>query len=150
MSILEFSIVLPASPEKLIQLATDYESLPKYLPAQLKSVKIINQDDNKTVTEETLVFSTIFKNEFSQQTLNTILPNNELFTEIISGPAKGTTIQTIFKNVSDGTEIHASITLKLSLKAKILSPIIKKWYKRVLMGVLYKMNNTILEQDRNK
>ena len=145
MTSLEFSIVLPASPEQFIQLSSDYESLPKYLPNQIKSVKIIQQDSNQTITEEFLVFSTVFKNEIHQKSIHYNRQNNELFTEIISGPAKGTTILIAFKKVSAGTEIHVTVKLNLSLKVKIISPIIKKWYKRVLTGILYKMNNMILQ-----
>ena len=145
MTSLEFSLVLPASPEQFIQLSSDYESLPKYLPGQIKSVKIVQRDSNQTITEEFLVFSTVFKNEIYQKSIHHNRQNNELFTEIISGPAKGTTILTVFKKVSAGTEIHVTVKLNLSLKAKIISPIIKKWYKRVLTGILYKMNNMILD-----
>jgi len=139
-------MVLPASPEQFIQFSSDYESLPKYLPSQIKSVKIIQQDSNQTITEEFLVFSTVFKNEIYQKSIHYNRQNNEFFTEIISGPAKGTTILIVFKKVSAGTEIHVTVKLNLSLKAKIISPIIKKWYKRVLTGTLYKMNNVILQE----
>lgn len=145
---LEFFIVLPASPEQFIQLSSDYELLPKFLPGQLKSVRIIQQDSNQTITEEIIVFRTVIKNEICQKTIHYNHQNNELLTEIISGPAKGTTILVVFKKVSDGTEIHVEVKLNLSLKAKILSPIIKKWYKRVLMGIFYKMNNMILNQEK--
>jgi len=34
--------------------------------------------------------------------------------------------------------------LKLELKAKVLQPLIKKYYKMILTSVLYRMNNEIL------
>ena len=45
MTILEFSLDLPSHPDQLMKLSEDYENLPKYLPDQLKSVKIIEKND---------------------------------------------------------------------------------------------------------
>jgi len=146
---LEFSISLPSSPEQFIKISSDYESLPQFLPGQLKSVKIIEQNSEQTITEETIAFSTIIKNKISQKTIHYTPQNNEMLTEIISGPAKGTTIFAKFKKIPEGTEIHVTVNINLSLKAKILSPIIKKWYKRVLTGIFYKMNSIALEPEES-
>ena len=148
MNSLEFSITLPASPEQFIEFSSDYEALPKFLPGQLRSVKIIQQDSNQTTTEEIIVFSTIIKNEIHQKTIHHRPQNNQMFTEIISGPAKGTTILVQFNKITSGTEIHVLVKLNLSLKAKILSPVIKKWYKRVLTGIFFKMNNMALSTQK--
>ena len=141
MGLLKFSMILPASPEHFIEYFSDYESLSKFFPGQLKSIKIIEQDSVQTITEEIISFSTIIKNEISQKNVHHKPQNNEMFSEIISGPAKGTTILVKFNKILNGTEIHVSVELNLSLKAKFLSPIIKKFYKRVLMGLFYKINN---------
>ena len=45
MTILEFSLDLPAQPNQLMKLTEDYENLPKYLPDQLKSVRIIEKNE---------------------------------------------------------------------------------------------------------
>jgi len=63
MTILEFSLDLPAQPNQLMKLTEDYENLPKYLPDQLKSVRIIEKNETETKTEETVVFSTLIKKE---------------------------------------------------------------------------------------
>ena len=149
MANLDFSLVLPAPAEKFIQFYSDYEALPKYLPGQLESVKIIQQDSNQTITEEIIVLSKTIKNKIYQKTIHHKSQNNKIFSEIISGPAKGTTILTTFEKVSNGTEIQIIVKLNLSLKAKILSPLIKKFYKRILTGILYKMNNMALETDKH-
>ena len=93
---LDFSINLPASMERLMELSQDFENLPKYLPDQLKSVKILEQKDNETKTEETIVFSTVIRKEIIQEAIHKKKDGNELVTEIISGPAKGTRIDTKF------------------------------------------------------
>ena len=89
---LDFSMVLLASPEQFIQLSSDYESLPKFLPGQLKSVKIIEHNSDHIITEEVLVFYTIIRSEIHQKTLHHNIDNNKMISEIISGHAKGTII----------------------------------------------------------
>ena len=143
MTILEFSLDLPAQPNQLMKLTEDYENLPKYLPDQLKSVRIIEKNETETKTEETIVFSTLIKKEIIQQALHKKISDNKLNTEIISGPAKGTMIYTIFETNNSGSKIIIETDLKLILKAKILLPLIKKFYKTVLTAVFYKMNNMI-------
>ena len=144
---LNFSINVPAPIDKLIKLSEDFENLPMFLPDQLKSVRILEQNDNETKTEETIVFSTIVKKEIVQEAVHKKKNDNELITDIISGPAKGTTIQTIFLKTDAGTNVSFNIDLKLNLKTKILKPLIKKYYKMVLTSILYKMNNKILEEN---
>jgi ribosome-associated toxin RatA of RatAB toxin-antitoxin module len=58
---LEFSINLPTQPQQLMKLSENYEELSKYLPDQLKSVKIIEKNENEIKTEEVIVFTTIVK-----------------------------------------------------------------------------------------
>ena len=143
MANLEFSLDLPAQPSQLMKLFEDYENLPKYLPDQLKSVRIIEKNETETKTEETIVFSTLIKKEIIQQALHKKISDNKLNTEIISGPAKGTMIYTIFETNNSGSKIIIETDLKLILKAKILLPLIKKFYKTALTAVFYKMNNMI-------
>ena len=147
MANLEFSLDLPAQPNQLMKLTEDYENLPKYLPDQLKSVRIIEKNETETKTEETIVFSTIIKKEIVQEAIHKKKNDNELITDIISGPAKGTTIQTTFLKTDAGTNVSFNIDLKLNLKTKILKPLIKKYYKIILTAMLYKMNDKILEEN---
>ena len=144
---LTFSMNVPAPIDKLIGLSEDFENLPMFLPDQLKSVRILEQNDNETKTEETMVFSTIVKKEIVQEAVHKKKNDNELITDIISGPAKGTTIQTIYLKTDAGTNVSFNIDLKLNLKTKIFSPLIKKYYKMGLTSILYKMNNKILEEN---
>ena len=52
----------------------------------------------------------------------------KLTTEIISGPAKGTKIITLFEKNNSGSRVSFQLDLKLDFKAKILRPIITKYY----------------------
>ena len=124
---------------------TDYENMPRFIPVQLKSVKIIEKNMDIVITEEILEFKTIIKNKIIQQCIHKRPSPNELITEIISGPAKNTKIILKCKDIENGTEVHIDIDLKLSLKAKILQPIIKKVYKQALTATLYRMNTIAME-----
>ena len=145
MTILEFSLDLPSHPDQLMKLSEDYENLPRYLPDQLKSVKIIEKNETETITEETIVFITLLKRNIVQQAIHIKNNDNQLITEIISGPAKGTKIITLFEKNDSGSRVSFQLDLKLSFKAKILQPLIIKYYKMVLTSVLYKMNSHIIE-----
>jgi len=149
MSRLEFTMNLPASPEKLLQMATDYEKLPTYLPLQLNDVRVIEKRGDETVTEETLTFKTLIKNNIKQKSKHVVL-NNKIITEIIDGPAKGTKMESTYDKYEDGTKISIVVDLKLSLKAKFLQPIIKKLYKTILTSVLYKMNTVIMQENADE
>jgi ribosome-associated toxin RatA of RatAB toxin-antitoxin module len=141
---LVFSLNLPTQPEQLMKLSEDYENLSKYLPDQLKSVKILEKNEKETKTEEIIVFKTIVKKEIIQQTIHRKSSSDKLVTEIISGPAKGTIIYTIFEKNDSGSKVIFEMNLKLELKVKVLQPLIKKYYKMILTSVLYRMNNEIL------
>lgn len=147
MSKLQFSLNLTTPPEKLIKLVTDYEQLPRFLPDQLKSVKIIKKENKETYTEDIIVFSSLIKNEIKQNTMHRQISDNVLISEILTGPAKGTTLKTSFEKIDAGTKVDVEINLKLSLKARFLSPLIKKLYKTVLLGILYKMNAVASETE---
>ena len=144
MSKLDLSINLPASAENLMELSVDYEGMPEFLPNQLQSIKIIEKDEKKTIVEEILVFKTVFKKTIQQKTVHKKISENVLETEIISGPAKGTIIDIEFQSIDSGTKVVVEIDLKLNLKTMFLQPLIKKLYKKMLLGILYKMNTKAL------
>jgi hypothetical protein len=129
----------------MIKILTDYEGLLKYLPDQLESIKIIKSTEDETITEEEIVFSSILKKSIFQTCSHSLLNNNLLQTKILSGPAENSIINMMFESTTSGTKISVAIDLKLSLKAKILSPFINKGYKMVLTSVLYKVNTDALE-----
>ena len=147
MATLEFSMTLPANIEKFIEFSKDYESFSEYLPQQLKKIIIIEKNDRGTITEEILVFSSVVKKEINQQSLHYEKSKNNMITEILTGPAKGSIIDTNFSIDKIGTKINVKISLKLSLKYKILQPVLVKWYKLILQGILLKMNAKIISSD---
>jgi len=144
---MDFSINLTSPKTKLIDLAIKYDDFPKYLPHQIKSVKIIEKTPSYTITEETLHLSSVISKSFIQQTKHYPLQNDILTSEILSGPAKGSVIEINFMDIANGTSIHVDIDIKLGLKYKFLLPLIKKSYKTFMMGILYKMHAIAMKSD---
>jgi len=141
MTKLEFSLMLNTSSEKLIELAMDYEKFVEYLPEQIINVKILKKIDEYTITEETLLFKTIMKKKIIQRSKHEKIGTNRLVSKIISGPFENSTIDVIYDKVDSGTHVIISAEIKIPLKYKILTLMIKKVYKIWLSSVLYKMNN---------
>ena len=140
MANLQFSINSTVEPKKLMSFITDFEYYQKFFPSQIKEVKILERQNNEIITEETITFSTLIKSPFIQKSRHKIISDKELFTEILEGPAKGSVIKIICNKNNQGSQITFDADLKLSLKAKLLSPFIKKLYKRYLTAVIYKIS----------
>ena len=147
MTTIDFSINLTSQKQKLIELATDYTEFPKYLPDQIKSVKILEKTETYTITEETLHLSSVISKSFTQQTKHYVLVDNLLKSEILSGPVKGSTIEAEYLEIENGTKVITRINVKLGLKYKFLLPLIKKSYKTFLMAILYKMHYIAISSD---
>lgn len=133
---------LPASPEKLFEIATDYENYINYLPQQIKKITIIEVKENETTTEETLTFMTILKKEITQTSIHR-KKSNTVTTEIISGPFKNSKVIVNFEKNNDGVKVEIKANLAIPMKYKIFGLVIKKVYKNYLTSILYKMVNQI-------
>ena len=140
MTNLQFSINSTVEPKKLMSFITDFKYYQKFFPNQIKEVKILERQNNEIITEETILFSTLIKSPFVQKSRHKIISDKELFTEILDGPAKGSAVKIICNKNDQGSQIKFDANLKLSLKAKFLSPLIKKLYKRYLTAIIYKIS----------
>ena len=143
---LQFSINSPIEPEKLMSFITDFESYQNFFPKQIKEVKILERQNNEIITEETIIFSTLIKRPFVQKSRHKIISDKELFTEILEGPAKGSIVKITCSKNDQGSQIEFDAELKLSLKAKFLSPLIKKLYKRYLTAIIFKITERVHKQ----
>ena len=141
MTSVNFSLDLAVPQDKLLNLMTDYEQFPRYLPHQIKSVQIIEKTNDNTITEETLHLSSVISKTFVQQTKHYSFSDNLLKSEILSGPAKNSTIEITIDEKNSISHIIVNIDVKLEFKYKFLSPLIKKSYKTFLMSILYKMQS---------
>jgi ribosome-associated toxin RatA of RatAB toxin-antitoxin module len=143
LSKLNFELNVDANKTILEKLFTDYEYYSNYL-VQIESVEIIKKNDDEIITKEVLVFSTYLKNKITQTSSHKI-NDNVYFSEILDGPAKGTIVKVKFLAEDLKTKIIIDVELKLSLKAKIFYPIIKKAYKQFLIGIFLKMNTRAIQ-----
>ena len=138
-------ITLSADPRKLFALVTDYENYQKAFPDQLNEVSVISRKDSEVVTKEVLTFNIHLKNTKLYQKTIHIADYPRLVSNVIEGPFKGTVIRIKFDKLDNGSKVSVNAELKISLKYKIQSPIIKSKYKTILTSLLYKMNNIAME-----
>ena len=141
-------ISLPSNSIKLFELATDFENFKRFSPAQIKNISIIEKLDNEIITEEILTFNTVFKNiEIKQKTKHSINYPKSIISTVIDGPFNKTHLEIHFSDIETLTNISVSADIKIGLKYSILSPIIARLYKGIVIGLIYKMNNTILKNE---
>ena len=148
MGTLDFEIIVKVEQSVLEQIFTDYEYYSNYLK-QIESVEIIKNDDEGIVTKEVLVFSTYLKNKITQTSIHK-RQNDIFFSEILDGPAKGTIVKITFQANNSETKVIINAELKLSLKAKIFYPIVKKAYKHFFQGVFMKMETRAQQMKDDK
>ena len=136
-----FEMILSADPKKLFELVTNYENYQKVFPDQLKNISVVSRNNFEVITKEVLTFNTYFKNTELYQKTSHNVHYPKLFSNVIEGPFKGTVVKVTFGELDSGCKVTINAELKISLKYKILSPIIKNKYKNILTSLLYKMNN---------
>ena len=130
-------------------MATDFENFSRFSPAQIKKISIVEQSDKEIITNEILTFNTIFKNvEINQKTKHFVNYPKTITSEVIEGPFKKTVLEISFSNTDTETKISVKADVKIGLKYAILSPIIGKLYKSIVTGLIYKMNNEIMKNEK--
>ena len=143
MSKLEFNTISSLKSNILLEHIMDFEYYSNYFPYQIKEVNIIKKEDKEIITEEKIIFRTLVKNVIEQKSLHKKISENEIITEILEGPAKGTIVNIFCNDVSSGSEIIINVDLKLSLKAIFLKPLIKKFYQKYLTALIFKITNRV-------
>lgn len=144
----EVDVSLASNSTKLFELATDFENFKHFSPAQIKNISIIEQTNNEIITEEILTFNTVFKNvEIKQKTKHLIEYPKLIESTILEGPFSKTNVRIHFSDTDTQTKILVSADVKISLKYSILSPLISRLYKGIVIGLIYKMNNVILKNE---
>jgi len=126
---LVFSKEVGVDSEKLIDIATDYELIPKLFPVEIIGIENIN--DSVIITEKI----SFYKFGFLQKSSH-IEKENCVLTKILTGPLSGSTISLSYEKTNSGTRIIVDAELKLSLKYRLLGSFIKKRYKKALSRIL--------------
>ena len=140
----DFSMDIPVKTDKLFQILTDYPIIKELAADQVKECKILQQTDEETITEELLIFNThLKKQKIIQKTSHKILKPYVILNSTIDGPFKGSALKIILEEKDEGTKVILKGKCKIALKYRILSPVIKKYYKSACVSLLYKINNKI-------
>jgi ribosome-associated toxin RatA of RatAB toxin-antitoxin module len=135
---IDFTINLPVVTEKLFEVMIDYENYVNYLPQQIQKISIIDEKENETTVELTVLLSSIIQKKIIQRSIHR-KKLNMLETEIISGPFKKSTIIVTFEKNNVGTIVNVKGDLVMPIKYKIFGLMIKKVYKNFITAILYKM-----------
>lgn len=139
---LEHSMFLGVGALELFRVAKDYSRYPKYFPAQIKSVQIMSDSVDMIQTREILVFSSIISRKIIQESIHHIM-DNEIVTDIISGPFKKSQVRVRFDPRSSGCQVCVFAKLAVSPSYRLFSGVIKKIYRNYLTSLLYKMANEV-------
>ena len=145
----DVDIFVSSNSVKLFELATDFENFNRFSPAQIKEISIVEQSDKEIITNEILTFNTIFKNvEIRQKTKHLVNYPKTITSEVIEGPFKKTVLEISFSDTETQTKISVKADVKIGLKYAILSPLIGRLYKGIVTGLIYKMNNVIMNDEK--
>ena len=126
---LVFSKEVDVNPKKLMDIATDYELIPKLFPVEIIDIENIN---NSVIITEKVFF---YKFSFIQKSSHT-KKENCILTKIIAGPLCGSVISSSYEKTNSGTRIIVDAELKLSLKYRLLGSFIKRRYEKALSRIL--------------
>jgi len=153
---MNYSFELSCDKDKFFHVLTDYQNLVEYMPRQLQKIEILEKQDTEneifnddpeiedthTIIKSTIFLRSIIKKQFSSRLKIHVESENRILLEILDGVAKGTqsTISIILDE--EKTICNINTNVKLSLKAAILYPIIKKEYE----GFLTKVSRKIMEK----
>jgi len=140
----EFSIKFKIDPKIMFENIIDFEYYPNFMK-QIQNVKIIKKSENEIITEETIILKSLIKKEIVQQTIHQI-KENKIHSEIISGIAKNSIIDIILDKSEEETNVNVKIELKLGFKGRIFEPLIKKYLKMYVVGILRKINTRVWDK----
>jgi len=140
MSEMNFSFDLNSNKDKFFDILTDYQNLTEYMPRQLQKISIIEEKEDYTIIESKILLRSIIKKEFSQRLKVHVDSEKKILLEILDGVAKGTRSIISFQKHEQKDICNINTNVKLSLKAVILHPIIKKEYE----GFLTKVSRNIM------
>ena len=137
---MDCSLEFDCSEKKFFKILTDYENLSKYLPRQLQKIEILDEHDNYTTIQATVLVRSMIKKAFLQKIRIEKKSENNLSIEILDGFAKGSHVTISIQIQKEKTLCVVNLDIKLSLKTVILYPIIKREYKSFLLGTFTKMS----------
>ena len=137
---LDYSQILNYDETKFWNNLTNFKELPKNLPRQLQKIEILDEHDNYTTIQATVLVRSMIKKAFLQKIRIEKKSENNLSIEILDGFAKGSHVTISIQIQKEKTLCVVNLDIKLSLKTVILYPIIKREYKSFLLGTFTKIS----------
>lgn len=135
------------SSPKLLSEILKFEKYSDFLP-QIHDVEILEKSNNMIKTKEKILIKSFFKKLIIQESIHEFTENS-LKSKIISGPAKNSIFNIVFSNTKIGCDLTVSANIELGLKGKLFRPIISKYFKMYVNGLLNKIiTNAELEEDK--
>jgi len=114
--------IIKADREKVFNVVTDFENLPKKLPQFFKSIKVLSSEGNTITTEEQAVMA---GRELHQTVKHMLTPSQIDEVYILSGDAKDSHVMTRYETVPEGTKVIVDGDFKLAGKLKLVGFIAK-------------------------
>lgn len=134
---LEFNYLSVCKKKYLTEIFGNLELLLKLSPPQIKYVLI---DKKEGLFKQSIPIKKIKKTFEFEVKYKKISENIFLF-EIVSGPLKKSTIDIIFQENNEKTDVNIKLNLKLGLKYKFFSSIINKKLKSTNLALIKRLEN---------
>ena len=128
-----FEKFLNSSPEKVFDIATDYQNYQKHFPQIFPSVRVLSTRNDVSVVEEHMMLG---EKELVMMTKHVVQKPNTHEVFVIGGNAKGSYILESFEGVHNGTKMQIDVDLKLKGGMRISGMLgknkIKNDYSRIV------------------
>src|SRR5574337_35762 len=109
--------IIKADRERVFNMVTDFENLPKRFPQFFKSVKILSREGNTVTTEDQAVMA---GREIHQTVRHVLTPPQLDEVYMLSGDAKNSHVVTRYEAVPEGTKVIVDGDFKLAGKLKLV------------------------------
>jgi len=133
------SISLEADFDKIIQIVSDIKYADKLLSPFNFQNKIEKLENHKSIVNEKIKFPFI-KSLISQESSYEFVKPNKTKIHILSGPFRNTKIDLVYERISNQTNVHLNLELKINLKYIIFKSIIRNRIITNLKNVLMQIN----------
>lgn len=109
--------IIKADRERVFNMVTDFENLPKRFPQFFKSVKVLSREGSTVTTEDQVVMA---GREVHQTVRHVLTPPQLDEVYMLSGDAKNSHVVTRYETAPEGTKVIVDGDFKLAGKLKLV------------------------------
>lgn len=120
--------------KKITEIGTDIKNAHNLL-SPFASPKIIETKNDFVLLEETLKLP-IIKSEILQKTKYSLIDSNGLRIEILSGPLKGTIVESLYNKKDSGTNVTINLDVQTNFQFKMFKGLLTKRILNVITNIL--------------